>query len=219
MQSCCSRLGYELLNSGICCITLSRPVVLRGRICIASARELRHDAPTLEEGSSGAQTAFLRAHFEHDFDRTAAPAGRYYMTGSFRGQTLTPASFFSGRFFRTLKSEITGKALDSSGVRHLTFAFHRLAARARRGQGERQGAQGGARVVRLRGLVILMLLALGLSACSQEMEYTPEQRSCIAQHYSSYDAKQLNQCVDVCRLCMKGNTVTCNTSCRLRGAS
>ena len=63
----------------------------------------------------------------------------------------------------------------------------------------------------------LALLAVGLSACSQEVEYTPEQRSCIAQHYSAYDAKQINQCVDVCRLCMKGNIVTCNTSCRLRG--
>jgi len=73
--------------------------------------------------------------------------------------------------------------------------------------------------VRLRGLVGLGLLAVGLSACSQEIDYTPEQRSCISQRYSSYDPKQLNQCVDVCRLCMKGNTVTCNTSCRLRGAS
>ena len=53
----------------------------------------------------------------------------------------------------------------------------------------------------------------------QGSDYTPEQRSCIAQHYASYDAKQINQCVDVCRACMKGNVVTCNTSCRLRGAS
>jgi hypothetical protein len=60
--------------------------------------------------------------------------------------------------------------------------------------------------VRLRHLVCLTALAVGLSACSQEIEYTPEQRSCIAQHYSAYDAKQINQCVDVCRLCMKGNT-------------
>lgn len=73
--------------------------------------------------------------------------------------------------------------------------------------------------MRLRGLVGLALLAVGLSACSQEIDYTPEQRSCILQRYSSYDPKQLNQCVDVCRLCMKGNMVTCNTSCRLRGAS
>jgi hypothetical protein len=73
--------------------------------------------------------------------------------------------------------------------------------------------------VRLRRLVCLLALAASLSACSQDVETTPEQRSCIAQHYSAYDPKSLNQCVDVCRLCMKGNMVTCNTSCRLRGAS
>jgi len=73
--------------------------------------------------------------------------------------------------------------------------------------------------VRLRGLVCLIALAAGLSACSQNVEYTSEQRMCIAQHYAAYDAKQLSQCVDVCKVCMRGNTVTCNTSCRLRGAS
>jgi hypothetical protein len=51
------------------------------------------------------------------------------------------------------------------------------------------------------------------------MEYTEQQRSCIADRYASYDAKHLNQCVDVCKACMRGNTVTCNTSCKLRGAS
>jgi hypothetical protein len=126
---------------------------------------------------------------------------------------------FQRSLLSMLKSKITSKVLDFSGVRDLTFALHKFAARARRGQGQGRGAHRSARVVRLRGLIGLALLALGLSACSQEIEYTPEQRSCIAQHYSSYDAKQLNQCVDVCRLCMRGNTVTCNTSCRLRGAS
>jgi hypothetical protein len=90
--------------------------------------------------------------------------------------------------------------LDSVGVYDLALALHEL-------------------VVRWRGLAGLTLLAVGLSACSQEIDYTPEQRSCIAQHYSAYDAKQINQCVDACRVCMKGNVVTCNTSCRLRGAS
>ena len=73
--------------------------------------------------------------------------------------------------------------------------------------------------MRLRGLVCLIALAAGLSACSQDVEYTPEQRMCIAQRYAAYDPKQLKQCVDVCKMCMRGNTVTCNTSCRLRGAS
>ena len=73
--------------------------------------------------------------------------------------------------------------------------------------------------MRLRCLFSLIALAAGLAACSREVDYTPEQRSCIAQRYAAYDARQINQCVDVCKVCMKGNTVTCNTSCRLRGAS
>ena len=73
--------------------------------------------------------------------------------------------------------------------------------------------------MRLRRLLCLIALAAGLAACSQDIETTPEQRACIAQRYTNYDPKSLNQCVDVCRVCMKGNVVTCNTSCRLRGAS
>jgi hypothetical protein len=81
-------------------------------------------------------------------------------------------------------------------------------------------ARPGERAVRLQRLLCLMAMALGLSlaACSQEPDYTPEQRLCIASHYAAYDPKLLNECVDVCRICMKGNVVTCNTSCRLRGA-
>jgi len=80
-------------------------------------------------------------------------------------------------------------------------------------------AQPGERDVQLRRLFCLAILAAGLAACAQEMDYTPEQRICIAQRYASYDSKQISQCVDVCKACMRGNTVTCNTSCRLRGAS
>jgi hypothetical protein len=65
---------------------------------------------------------------------------------------------------------------------------------------------------------LLMAAAIGLASCSQEVEYTDQQRACIAQRYNSYDAKKLSQCVDVCKVCMNGNTVTCNTSCKLRGA-
>jgi hypothetical protein len=82
-------------------------------------------------------------------------------------------------------------------------------------------ARPGERAVRWRRLLCLTVvaaLAAGLAACSQEPDYTPEQRLCIASHYANYNPRQLNQCVDVCRLCMKGNVLTCNTSCRLRGA-
>ena len=69
-----------------------------------------------------------------------------------------------------------------------------------------------------RRLVCGLLFAAGLAACSQGVDYTPEQRACVARRYSAYDARKLSQCVDVCKACMKGNSITCNTSCRLRGA-
>jgi hypothetical protein len=73
--------------------------------------------------------------------------------------------------------------------------------------------------VQLRSLILLVAAAIGLMACSPEVAYTDEQRVCIAQRYKDYDAKQLSQCVEVCKGCMKGNNVTCNTSCKLNGAS
>ena len=65
----------------------------------------------------------------------------------------------------------------------------------------------------------LITVAVSLGSCSPEATYTEQERSCIAQRYSNYNAKQLSQCVDVCKACAKGNDVTCNTSCKLKGAS
>jgi hypothetical protein len=73
--------------------------------------------------------------------------------------------------------------------------------------------------VKFRNFIVLVAAAIGLASCSQEVGYTDQQRICIAQRHSDYDARQISQCVDVCKACMNGNTVTCNTSCRLRGAS
>jgi hypothetical protein len=64
-----------------------------------------------------------------------------------------------------------------------------------------------------------MLAAASAAACSKELEYTDQQRACIARRYTSYDRKRIDQCVEICKACMNGNTITCNTSCRLRGAS
>jgi hypothetical protein len=68
-------------------------------------------------------------------------------------------------------------------------------------------------------LGLLITAAIGLASCSQEATYTEQERSCIARRYSNYNAKLLSQCVDVCKVCGKGNEVTCNTSCKLKGAS
>jgi len=72
--------------------------------------------------------------------------------------------------------------------------------------------------MQFQNLSLLTAFAIGLASCSQEPEYTDQQRACIAQRYKDYDSKKLSQCVDVCVSCMHGNVVTCNTSCKLRGA-
>ena len=69
------------------------------------------------------------------------------------------------------------------------------------------------------GICVVATAALLFASCSKEAEYTDEQRVCIAQRYTTYDSRKIDQCVAVCKACMKGNTVTCNTSCKLNGAS
>jgi hypothetical protein len=73
--------------------------------------------------------------------------------------------------------------------------------------------------MRLSGLILLGAFSVGLGSCSEEPEYSEQQRVCISQRYKNYDPKHLGQCVDVCRTCMSGTIATCNTSCKLRGAS
>jgi hypothetical protein len=73
--------------------------------------------------------------------------------------------------------------------------------------------------MQFRNLSLLMAFAIALASCSQEPEYSDRQRACIAQRYNAYDSKNLGQCLDVCVSCMNGNVVTCNTSCKLKGAS
>ena len=73
--------------------------------------------------------------------------------------------------------------------------------------------------MRFRNLGLLIAFSISLASCSQEAEQSDQERICIAQRYNSYDSKKLSQCVDVCIACMNGNAVTCNTSCKLKGAS
>ena len=69
------------------------------------------------------------------------------------------------------------------------------------------------------GISVVATVALLFASCSKEAEYTDQQRACIAQRYPTYDSKKIDQCVAVCKGCMNGNSVTCNTSCKLKGAS
>ena len=72
--------------------------------------------------------------------------------------------------------------------------------------------------VQLPTALVLAACGIWFASCSQQVEYTDEQRVCIARQYTTFDPKKLSQCVDVCKVCMRGNTVTCNTSCKLKGA-
>jgi hypothetical protein len=70
----------------------------------------------------------------------------------------------------------------------------------------------------MRTLSLCLLAATFLIGCSKEPEFTGQQRACIAKQPKDYDAKQMSQCVNVCKSCMGGNTTTCTTSCTLKGA-
>ena len=65
-------------------------------------------------------------------------------------------------------------------------------------------------------IIIVAVAAATLSFWRGQTDYSDEQRACIAQRYSQFDARKLSQCVDVCKACMKGSTATCNMSCWLK---
>jgi hypothetical protein len=75
------------------------------------------------------------------------------------------------------------------------------------------------RAVQSGSIIVVAAVAIFLASCSQEVEYSDQQRACIAQRYKKFDARNLSQCVDVCEACMTGTTATCTTSCKLKGAS
>lgn len=66
--------------------------------------------------------------------------------------------------------------------------------------------------------VIAATIALGLTYWHAETEYSDQQQACIAQRFKRFDPAKLGQCVDACKACMSGNTATCTTSCKLKGA-
>jgi hypothetical protein len=68
-------------------------------------------------------------------------------------------------------------------------------------------------------IVAVALVTFMLFYWRGQAEYSDQQRACIAQRYQKFDASKLSQCVDVCEACMTGTTVTCTTSCKLKGAS
>ncbi|AHY50286.1 hypothetical protein BJS_03129 [Bradyrhizobium japonicum SEMIA 5079] len=67
-------------------------------------------------------------------------------------------------------------------------------------------------------LVAVLIFALMTAACNQEQDITGSTPVCAMRNYSSYNPRDMNQCVTACKACDHGNTVTCTTSCTLKGA-
>lgn len=67
-------------------------------------------------------------------------------------------------------------------------------------------------------LVAVIICALMTAACDQERDITGSTTSTCPIRSYSYNPRDMNQCVNACRSCDRGTTVTCTTSCTLKGA-
>ncbi len=68
-------------------------------------------------------------------------------------------------------------------------------------------------------VLVVVILGLMTAACEPEQQdITGSTAVCPVRLYSTYNPKDLNQCVAACKSCDRGTTVTCTTSCTLHGA-
>jgi hypothetical protein len=70
----------------------------------------------------------------------------------------------------------------------------------------------------MRAIIAIVLSAAALAACTPDNDVTGSIGSCVRKLYSSYDPKDMKQCVGACLQCDRGVTTTCTTSCTLKGA-
>ena len=71
----------------------------------------------------------------------------------------------------------------------------------------------------MRTMIAIVLSAAALAACSPDNnDVTGSIETCARKLYSTYNPKNMKQCVDVCIACDRGVTTTCSTACTLKGA-
>ena len=71
----------------------------------------------------------------------------------------------------------------------------------------------------MRAIIVIVLSAAALAACSPDNnDVTGSIENCARKLYSTYNPKNMKQCVGVCIACDKGVTTTCSTACTLKGA-
>jgi hypothetical protein len=72
----------------------------------------------------------------------------------------------------------------------------------------------------MRIIIAIVLSAAALASCTPESnnDVTGSIGACARKMYSSYNPKDMKQCVAVCIACDRGQTSTCSTSCTMNGA-
>jgi hypothetical protein len=71
----------------------------------------------------------------------------------------------------------------------------------------------------MRAIIVVILSAAALAACSPDNnDVTGSIETCARNLYSTYNPKNMKQCVGVCIACDKGVMTTCSTACTLKGA-
>ncbi len=66
---------------------------------------------------------------------------------------------------------------------------------------------------------VVGVFALGaLGGCSPDPDTTGAISSCVRDLFPTYNPKIMDQCVNACKKCDRGTTITCTTSCTLKGA-
>ena len=74
----------------------------------------------------------------------------------------------------------------------------------------------------MRAILAIMLSAVVLAGCNPDnnnsADITGSIDNCARKLYSTYNPKDMKQCVAVCLACQRGVMTTCSTSCTLRGA-
>ena len=70
----------------------------------------------------------------------------------------------------------------------------------------------------MKSAAVLFLLVFAVQSCSQSDDVTGSTDGCATTIFPSYNPKSMEQCVEACKKCQNGVTVTCTTSCTLKGA-
>jgi hypothetical protein len=72
--------------------------------------------------------------------------------------------------------------------------------------------------VTMRAILVIALPAILIASCTPDNDVTGSVNACTAKLYSSFNPKDIKQCVGACTNCDRGTTITCTTSCTLKGA-